>query len=369
MERLSITPRTGWQSQVEALGFSIHTQYGEIYWDERACYRFDPQEIAALETATNEVEKMCIAVVDNVVQFQRYGELNIPECAWQLIEESWQRGDKNLIGRFDFSYDGIAPPKLLEYNADTPTSLPETSLVQKQWLEQVRPGCQQFNHIHASLVAAWPHFNAERIHLTYRETCEEELVNVNYLADTVIQAGLTPKLLPINKVLSNGQYFFDTEKTVITTLFKLFPWERLFNDVYRNNAHQTTMQIIEPIWKMILSNKTLLVLLWEMFPDHPNLLPAYFDRQRFKGDYVEKPLFGRVGENVSLYSSKGNIISDGIYKNGPFIYQQAHLAPNFDGNYPIIGSWVIAGEAAGIGVREDASPISNDDSRFVPHFF
>ncbi|MDQ2994867.1 MAG: glutathionylspermidine synthase family protein, partial [Pseudomonadota bacterium] len=125
MERLIITPRVNWQTRVESLGLSYHTDNGEIYWDERVCYRFSADEIHELEHTTNEIEKMCLTLVDHVIQNGRFREFTIPEHAWPLITESWQRGDKALYGRFDFSYHSNQPPKLLEYNADTPTAILE----------------------------------------------------------------------------------------------------------------------------------------------------------------------------------------------------------------------------------------------------
>ena len=365
MERLSIRPRIDWQCQVEAQGLNFHTTDGFIYWDESTCYRFRPREIEEIATATNEIEAMCIEVVDHVIKQSRYAEFNIPESLWGLIQASWQRGDQKLYGRLDLSYNDVQPPKLLEYNADTPISLLETSLIQKHWLAQVRPGSDQFNSIHERLVAAWPQFGPGPIHLACRAQCPEYFANIAYIAETVSQAGLIPKLEIIEKILWNGHDFVDTENTVIKTLFKLYPWEWLVED---KNWRQSTLQFIEPIWKMILSNKALMVLLWELFPGHPNLLPAYFDPKKIHGDYVKKPLLGRKGQNVSFYSAHGNILSDGPFSEGPFIYQQLHCLPNFEGNYPVIGSWLIAGQAAGIGIREDKTPISNNDSRFVPHF-
>lgn len=369
MERLVLKPRSDWRSQVESTGFKFYRPEHLICWDESVCYAFSEKEIATLEAASNEIEKMCVAVVDHVVQYQRYGELNIPEYAWGLIEASWQRGDKNILGRLDISYDGVQPPKLMEYNADTAIVLPETSIVQKQWLEQVWPGKSQFNTIHQSLIAAWRAFKSP-IHLTtfeVPETIEVDL-NIRYLAETIKQAGGIAKVVKIDTILWDGEYFRDADNTRIHTVVKLYPWEHLLEDAYGNYSHQTTMQIIEPIWKMILSNKGLLVLLWELFPDHPNLLPAFFDSKAIKGDYAKKPLLGRCGENITLCSSNGQITHDGSYSEGPFIYQKLHSLPNMDGNYPTIGSWLIEGKSVGIGIREDITPITNINSRFVPHF-
>ena len=357
------------EAQVESTGFKFYRPEHQICWDESVCYVFKPQEIAALETATNEVERMCMAVVDNVVQYQRYGEFNIPEYAWDLIEQSWQRGDINIFGRLDFSYDGIQPPKLLEHNADTPFTMPEASIVQNQWLEQVWPDKGQFNSIHKSLVAAWRAFESP-IHLvSFEDPIKKEAdINIAYFAETIKEAGGIAKVVKLDKVLWDGHFFRDPDNTVIKTVVKLYAWENLINDVYGNYAHQRTMQIIEPIWKMILSNKALLVLLWELFPDHPNLLPAYFDCKHIKGDYAKKPLFGRFGENITLFSNNVSISSSGNYAEGPYIYQKLHPLRNWDGNYATIGSWLIEGRSVGIGIREDITPITNEDSRQVPHF-
>lgn len=369
MERLLIKPRSDWEAQVESTGFKFYRPEHQICWDESVCYAFKAHEIAALEAATNEVERMCVAVIDNVVQYQRYGELNIPERAWELIEQSWLRGDANIFGRLDFSYDGIQPPKLLEHNADVPLTMSEASIVQNQWLQQVWPGKGQFNNIHQSLVAAWRGFSSP-IHLVSFEDpyLKETDLNIAYFAETIKEAGRIAKVVKLDKVLWDGQYFRDPDNTIIKTVVKLYAWEYLINDVYGNYAHQKTMQIIEPIWKMILSNKALLVLLWELFPDHPNLLPAYFDCKRINGDYAKKPLFGRLGENITLHSNNGSISSSGNYAEGPYIYQKLHPLKNRDGNYATIGSWLIEGRSVGIGIREDITPITNKDSRQVPYF-
>jgi glutathionylspermidine synthase len=42
---------------------------------------------------------------------------------------------------------------------------------------------------------------------------------------------------------------------------------------------------------------------------------------------------------------------------------------NFAGNHPVIGSWIIGGEVAGIGIREGAGRITSNGSRFVPDRF
>lgn len=369
MERIAITPRADWQVQVESLGFSFHSIDNMTYWDESACYRFSAKQVDELEEATNNIEDLCMEVVEHVIVENRFAEFNIPEYAWPLIAKSWQRRDRPLYGRLDFSYDGVQPPKLLEYNADTPTSLLESSVVQWQWLEQVRPTCDQFNSLHEQLVNAWRYIGAKIVHLSCLEKNEEDFINLAYLADTAAQAGLIPKMLPIERISWNGKDFLDDENAVIKTLFKLYPWEWMLEDEFGKHLVSCEMNIVEPAWKMLLSNKALVVLLWELFPNHPNLLPAFFNPSKLSGDYVKKPLLSREGENVSIYGEKGTILTEGGYDDGHFIYQQAQYLPNFDGNYPVIGSWLVCGNSAGICVREDNTPITTNAGRFIPHFF
>ncbi|MBA4395684.1 MAG: glutathionylspermidine synthase family protein, partial [Desulfobacca sp.] len=130
------------------------------------------------------------------------------------------------------------------------------------------------------------------------------------------------------------------------------------------------LRIMEPPWKMILSSKGILPLLWELAPSHPNLLPCHFHPGPLKGPYVRKPFFSREGTNISLYNQWGPVMeTEGPYGEEGFIYQKAQALPCFDGQYAVIGSWIINGQAAGIGIREDETPITRDTSRFVPHYF
>ena len=155
MQRLVTTPRPDWREHVERdLGFAFHTIDGAPYWDETACYRFTAAEIDAIEEATAELEQMALALVDRVVRDgdPAYDRLRIPVDARPAIERSWNAREKNLYGRFDLRCDGQGPPKLLEYNADTPTALFEASVVQWDWLEALWPGRDQFNSIHVSVM-------------------------------------------------------------------------------------------------------------------------------------------------------------------------------------------------------------------------
>ena len=200
----------------------------------------------------------------------------------RLISESWERGDPAVYGRFDLIYDGTAPPKLLEYNADTPTSLFEASIVQWNWREQRFPKADQFNSIHESLVARWRSFlvgrrNADRLHVTCATPMPEDETTVQYIGATAQEAGYRVKFLPIQEIgWDEGlKRFVDLDVKPIQTLFKLYPWEWIMREDFGANVKPSGALFLEPMWKMLLSNKGLLPILWDMFPKHENLLPAY----------------------------------------------------------------------------------------------
>lgn len=375
MERHQVTPRSNWEKSVLDLGFTFHTMNGDPYWDESVCYSFSPDEINQLEKATAELETMCLQVVEDVVTQGSYDRLRIPEIAHPLIEASWQRGHRNLYGRFDFSYDGIEGsfPKLLEYNADTPTSLLEASVIQWQWLSEVFPDRDQFNTIHEKIVSAWQAIPLEdpMVYFTCIADQPEDRITIDYLRDTALQAGLQADFIDIEDIGWNGDCFVDLNEQEIHTLFKLYPWEWLMEDEFATNIIQSSTLFMEPAWKMILSNKGILALLWEKFPNHPYLLPAYLENNKITGKSVKKPLLSREGENIQILKAQSGgaaLTTTGPYDGDDYIYQAYQPLPDFNGNYPVIGSWVIASQPAGIGIREDTHLITGSNARFVPHF-
>lgn len=375
MERIAITERGDWKERAGALGFSFHTIDGEPYWTENAAYRFTAEEIDALETATGELEAMSLQAVERVVRDGLYEPFGFDRRAAELIEASWKRHDKNLYGRFDLSYQTGEPAKLLEYNADTPTALFEASVVQWEWLQTLHPDADQFNSIHEKLIEAWKKLAVADgvVHFTCVRDHDEDRGTVDYLRDTAIQAGLEAPFLTIDAIGWDGKRFVDLDNAPIKTLFKLYPWEWLLREGFAANIAPSGVRMFEPAWKMVLSNKAVLSLLWEMFRGHPNLLPAAFTAAEIEGPLVEKPLLGREGANVKLFergqAGGATKAADGPYGGAGVIYQALAPLPEFNGNHAVIGSWVIASQPAGIGIREDNGPITRNTSRFVPHLF
>ena len=375
MKRIVITPRENWQQKVEQIGLTFHTPGGRTYWDESVCYRFTSREVDELEAATEELQKLCLAAGQFILDHDRFDQFQIPFLARQAIRDAWEAEPPSLYGRFDLAYNGNGPPKLLEYNANTPTSLLEASVVQWHWRQEVFPATDQFNSIHEKLIAKWSDLKSYLRGSPLYFTCmpdDEDLMTVTYLRDTAEQAGIKTAHIFVRDLGWNmaAQQFRALDDRPIASLFALYPWEWLLADLPGPVlASCPKMDWIEPIWKMMWSNKALLAVLWEMFPNHPNLLPAYLDGPRDLQNFVRKPLLSREGANITLHKDGAEVSTPGTYGEGGAVYQA--LAPEcvFDGQTPVIGSWYVMDlGACGIGIRE-AEGITTNLSHFVPHYF
>jgi glutathionylspermidine synthase len=366
MRRQPLIPRKDWKERAAALDFAFAEIAGEPYWDETAAYVFTSAEIDCLDDATAEIERVCREACDHAVTHDRNATLGIPQSVWPLVKNSWKCQEPSLYGRLDLCWDGTGPPKLLEYNADTPTALYEAAVIQWEWLTIVQPGADQFNSLHEALIAAWKAFRVETpVHFSAIRDHTEDRLTVDYLRDTAIQAGLTTSFLNIEDIGWNGHRFTDLQDKPIETIFKLYPWDWLLKDSFGRNIASAPTRWIEPAWRLMPASKGMLALLWELFPDHPNLLPAFRDPSRIAAMQVKKPLFGREGANIETPFQS----TTGTYGDEGFVWQQYQELPHFEGRYPVIGSWLIAGEPHGMGIREDKTPITQDTSRFVPHYF
>lgn len=382
MQRMSIAPRNDWQSIVESQGFLFHTTPDCPYWDESAYYLMTRREVEEIERATHVLNEHCLAAIDYFFEAELYDRFQIPRPYGHWLKESWERDERTVYGRFDFAVDGQRPPALLEYNADTPTSLLEAAVVQWYWYkdlerrsERLGGSLDQFNCIHERLIDAWQSFapSIEGV-LTFSSADSsqsvEDYMTAEYLRDTAMQAGLQTQFLSVDDIgwNENQRAFMDLLNHPIQSMFKLYPWEWMIREQFGRNLVVADIRWFEPPWKMILSNKALLPTLYELFPECPYILRA--ELEPFGETYVQKPILSREGANVSIVHKGQTMLStEGYYGDFPTIYQQFRPLPNFDHHFPVVGSWIVNGYACGMGIRESESLITTNTSRFVPHVF
>ena len=361
---------------MEKLGLQFHTPEGRPYWDESVCYRFRSREVDELEAATEELQQFCLKAGKFIIDNDRFDDFRIPAAARPLIREAWGNEPPSIYGRFDLMYNGASPPKLLEYNANTPTSLLEAAVIQWYWHLDTKIGKDQFNSIHEKLIAQWreikPYLKPNRLCFTSMDDAED-WTTITYLRDTAEQAGIHTSSLVINQIGWNdrAREFRDLKENRIDNIFSLYPWEWLLKDFPGPLLDACPRMIwIEPIWKMMWSNKALLAVLWEIFPGHPNLLEAHLDGPGSMTEFVKKPLLSREGANITLHTRTGESSTTGSYGAEGHIYQALAPEASFDGMRPVLGSWYVTDQGpAGIGIRESDKPVTDNLSRFVPHFF
>lgn len=378
MKKVLCNPRDNWQEKCDNLGFYFHSVDGR-YWVEEYGIEFNQKEKEELYKVTYDLNQMCLDLASDIVKNGDYHYYGLPVDVSQEIETSWKNKDFNLYSRFDLSYDGLSPPKLLEYNADTPTCLIESANVQKAWQEELFPQYDQFNDVEKNLIKRWEEFkkvypNIENLHFTSHVFSQEDWCNAEFIRECAVKAGINTHYLSIQDIGwdYSKQKFCDDNSKNIDYLFKIHPWEMLILDEFYPHIKRDNITIIEPMWKMLLSSKAILPLLWKKYPNHPNLLPAFFTEEemlKVSNSFVKKPLLSRDGANVLILDNENIIDSEGGFYGGEgFIYQKRKDVVCFDNRYSMIGSWLFGDEPSGLSIREDYSIITKSTSWFVPHY-
>lgn len=375
MERVTIQPRPDLEEKLAGAGFVFYKDY----YTETAAYEFSAQEIDRIDLASSSIFDMCCAAVREIIEKDLFNDFLIPERFIPLIKTSWEEDFCSFYGRLDLAVNkDCTEIKLLEFNADCPTSLLEASVIQWQWLQEFNAGYDQFNSIHEKLLSQMevckPWLSgSKKLWFTAVSDSAEDFMTVSYLRDLAAQSGLETAYVDIHKLGLDGDGSFcapeDGEIQPVDNIFKLYPYEWMFNEEFGQNLGLETTWI-EPFYKALLSNKMLLVLLYKMFPESPYILPAYLNTASGMESYVKKPVFSREGNNVTIVD-KDQVLqqTEGEYGEEGFIFQQYFALPDFNGFRPVLGSWLIGGETAGIGIKETRHFVHDNLSGFCPHFF
>jgi glutathionylspermidine synthase len=372
MERHIITPRPDCKQKIEAQGFLFHDLEG--YYTETDAYSFTSAEVDKIEAATSTIFDLCMEAVEYVIKKGLWDRMFIPKQYAELITRSWYDDHCSIYGRMDLAYRN-GEIKLLEFNGDTPTGLLEASVIQWYWLQDTHKSYDQFNSIHEKLLAhikvCKPYLIGGKLHFTCIPGHIEDFMTTKYIEEVAQQAGLVTEFTYIGDLgVNKANQFVTLSDELIRNIFKLYPWEWMFHEEFGPYLNSNPdMNWIEPPWKSIVSNKMFLVILAELFPQSEYILPCTYGSTGLSS-YAKKPVYGREGANVSIVRD-GVMLeeSEGEYGEEGYVYQKYSELPDFDGNFPVIGSWLIGGLPAGMGIRESTSLITGNTSRFVPHYF
>ncbi|MDO4246757.1 MAG: glutathionylspermidine synthase family protein [Deinococcus sp.] len=382
MQRLTLAPRPNWQARLHEVGMTWYAPTPEHpvpYWGEEVCYAFTPGQVADLRRDSQLLTELILEATGYAIERGRLTELGIPAFLHSAIRESWERDDPTVYMRLDLAWDGSGPPKLLEVNGQTPTSLLEAAVCQWHWLEdrlsagELPPGTGQWNTIHEGLGEQWAHLHTARgvrqVHFSAGQEVED-IATVTYQRELAQAAGISGSFLTAAEVGTNPAFaeLLDTWDLPIAHLCWLWPFEYAWEARDALFLASTTTRFIEPLWKAVTSSKGLLALLCELNPGHRLLLPATLTPGALGPNVVRKPLYSREGQNVQL---PGEAATPGDYGDLPRVEQLYTELPTYaahDGpRYPVLGVWVAGDEVCGLGIREGRGRVTDNRATFAPH--
>jgi glutathionylspermidine synthase len=346
-------------------------------------------EAEALLAAADTLYELLVQSIPDSVPDDLLRLLSIPPNLWSAVRHSWN-DDRHwhLYGRFDIAQTPEGP-KLLEFNADTATSLPEVAVV--QWASLVAAGLgqndRQANGLFEGLqnqFAHWLELNPDleaSLLLVHLPDSAEDAANCTVLAEAALAAGFEhTHVCTIDDMQvsvegeERGAWVRVTENQWqrFGFLFKLVPWEILAEEEPELTADLTQLLqsrdiiIANPAYTMLFQSKAILAWLWQCYPQHPLLVEASL-QELHSGRSVRKPVLGREGQDVTEMRNGTPLSTEqGDYARQPVVYQQYAQLPA-DTQERLYQAGVFwAGAACGIGFRREAGFITNL-SEFVPH--
>ncbi len=390
MHLINVKPLT--TEFLESINFSWHTDY-----DDNTPYLVDKlvqvqeMEAEAYAVASNELYDMFVEAGDYVIENNLFHELNIPFNLVDIIKASWENDVHwHLYGRFDFA-GGLdhVPIKLLEFNADTPTLLLDTAIAQWAMLKYNNlDEYRQFNNLHECIKENFQrlvtleesvekfdeYYEGWKILFASVRDAREDEDTTKYLQSIAQEAGFLTEFAYIDEIEfdpNEGIFYNDIQYDYF---FKLVPWEDIAISegelavILTQIVQNQKAIILNPAYTLMFQSKGFMKILWDLFPNHPLLLETSFEPLKDKA-YVQKPCFGREGENVTIFDKDGSIIDekDGHYDNFKMIYQEkATLNQDDEGNFYQAGLF-FAYEGCGLGYRTGIRPILDDDAKFAGH--
>ncbi|AJC85447.1 glutathionylspermidine synthase family protein [Campylobacter peloridis] len=386
MQFLKVNPLE--KSYLEQIGFSWHTDNdGSDYLDSNlVCVK--ESEANAYYEAVNELYDMYVAAAQEVIDNDRFDELGIPFNLVEAIKMSWENDVHwHLYGRFDLAggLDG-KPIKLIEFNADTPTSLFESAILQWAILKQNKlDESAQFNNIYEALADNFKrlitleedvsgfekYYQGWKILFSSIAGSNEDTITTKLLAHIAKEAGFESEFSFVDEVEFSPEGIFKNDVNY-EYFFKLIPWESiaieegelamLLTQIMQNQK----AIILNPAYTLLFQSKGIMKILWELYPNHPLLLETS-DEPLVGKKCVKKPVFGREGANVSIIEANGDISfkTDGDYQNNRFVYQEFAEFNQNENDYYQAGVF-FAYEGCGLGFRKGGLVLDNY-SKFVGH--
>ena len=376
---------------LESIGFVWHTDSDNSSYISDELVVVSEEEAEAYYEATNELYDMFVEAGEYVIENNLFHELNIPFNLVDIIKESWENDVHwHLYSRFDLAggIDG-KPIKLIEFNADTPTSIFETAIIQWAMLKfNEFDEDAQFNNLYDALkdnfkrvitldsdIENFEEYYSKlgwKILFSSISSSSEDINSTKLLQHIASEAGFNTDFEFIENVAFSDDGIFKDDE-LFEFWFKLIPWESI--GIEESNLALLLTEIIKekkaiifnPAYTLIFQSKAFMKILWDLYPNHPLLLETSFEPLVGK-KYVEKRAFGREGANTKIINADGtlDIETDGDYDGHKAIYQEyVEFPKDKNGDFYQAGVFY-SYEACALGFRKGGK-ILNNMSKFVGH--
>lgn len=384
---------------LDEIGFSWHTDSDGSSYVANELVQITTDEAEAYYEAVNTLYDMYVEAAEYIIENDLFFELGIPFNLVDSIKKSWENDVHwHLYGRFDLAggIDG-KPIKLIEFNADTPTGLFETAIV--QWAMLKVNGMdeeKQFNTVYEAISENFKRlitlfddpsevseetrqtrfealYQGWRILFSSIEGNDEEEVTTKLLQRMADDAGFLTGFSFLDEVQFDEESISDKENQDYEYWFKLFPWEDIAIEegelalILTKILENQAAIVLNPAYTLLFQSKAMMKILCDLFPDSPYLLKTSYEPLEGKA-YVEKKVFGREGANTKFINADGSVAAqtDGPYEHYKSVYQEAVDFPQDEkGDYYQAGVF-FAYEACGLGFRRGGKILDNM-SKFVGH--
>ena len=377
-------------SSLEELGFSWHTDSDGSKYVSDELVEISSADAESYYEAANEIYDMYVEAAQYVIENDLFFDLGIPFNLVDTIKKSWENDVHwHIYGRFDLAggVDG-KNIKLIEFNADTPTSLFETALIQWAILKHNNMDeAKQFNNVYEAISQNFKRlvtlfddtelfderYDGWKILFSSVDGNDEEEATTRLLQQMATDAGFNTAYEYLQNVHFDEEGIFDANDNAYEYWFKLFPWEDIAIDepelatTLTNIMQNQKAIILNPAYTLLFQSKGMLKILCDLFPDSPYLLnTSYEPLEGVK--HVEKTVFGREGANTKIVDNNGSIVEqiDGPYDNYKKVYQEyVDFPKDVHGNKYQAGVF-FAYEACGVSFRK-GDEIMDNMSKFVGH--
>ncbi|MFV0481800.1 MAG: glutathionylspermidine synthase family protein [Campylobacteraceae bacterium] len=374
----------------EQINFFWHTDLDNTPYVSDELVLITSNEAEAYYEAANELYDMYVEAAQHVIDNNLFHELDIPFNLIEVVKMSWENDVHwHLYGRFDFAggVDG-KPIKLIEFNADTPTLLYESAIV--QWALLKKNGLNessQFNNIYEAIKE-----NLKRLVVLHGDTADfskyyqgwkilfspiagsiEDEVTTKFLQSAANEIGFENEFAYVDEVQFSSEDGVFKDETNYEFWFKLIPWENIAIEepnlalILKDIVQNQVGILLNPAYTLLFQSKGMLKILWDLYPNHPLLLESSFEPLVGKTQIL-KPSFGREGANIKIEDSVGRTVEEtnGDYGNFKKIYQEfVDFPKDKDGNNYQAGVF-FAYEACGLGFRRGGKILDNF-AKFVSH--